>query len=100
MKPKRKRARRQIFVFTPEEKKAAACVVAALMLGLATKHYRETHPRTPPPLSEREQYKQKRAAKAAAAFARSARGQRDAAGAVAKRATPAPVRDPEEDEAE
>ncbi|MGI8436566.1 MAG: hypothetical protein ACR2NX_06625 [Chthoniobacterales bacterium] len=41
----RKRLRRQIFVLTKEEKKAAACVLAAIILGLATKHYRETHPR-------------------------------------------------------
>lgn len=98
MKAQRKRARREIFVFTPEEKKAAACVLGALILGLATKQYREANPRTPPPLSEREQYQQKKAAKAAAAYARSARGQRDAAAAPTKGASARPHSEPEDDE--
>jgi hypothetical protein len=91
MKPKRKRVRREIFVFTPQERKAAACVVAALVLGVATKHYRAIHPRQPPPPSAREQYQQQRAAKAAAAYARSARGQR---------ATPAPAAELDDTEEE
>ena len=97
MKAQRKRARREIFVFTPEEKKAAACVLGALILGLATKHYREANPRKPP-LSEREHYQQKKAAKAAAAYARSARGQRDAAAAPTKGASARPHSEPEDDE--
>jgi hypothetical protein len=42
-----KPARRQIFVLTPEEKKAICFVLIAFVLGLATKHYRDTHPRPP-----------------------------------------------------
>ncbi|HEV2839817.1 MAG TPA: hypothetical protein VGW39_00690 [Chthoniobacterales bacterium] len=47
MKPKRdtpKPARREIFVLTPEEKRTLCFVLIALLLGLATKHYRDTHP--------------------------------------------------------
>jgi hypothetical protein len=73
------KVRRQIFVLTPEEKKAIACVVAAFVLGIGTKHYRATHPRPAPAPTVREQYLAKRTAKAEAARARSARGQ---AGAV------------------
>lgn len=36
-----KRARREIFVLTAAEKKIVALVLAALILGLTTKHYRE-----------------------------------------------------------
>lgn len=50
-----KRIRRQIFVLTPEEKKAAGCVLAALLLGLATMHYRATHPTMPRPPTAKEQ---------------------------------------------
>jgi hypothetical protein len=82
--------RRQILVLTPEEKKAVACIVAAFILGLATMHYRATHPRTPPQTA-REQYAAQRTAKAAAARARSARGRAPASGAkVVSRVTPAP----------
>jgi len=42
-----KPARRQILVLTPEEKKAICFVLIAFVLGLATKHYRDTHPRPP-----------------------------------------------------
>ncbi|MDQ3118114.1 MAG: hypothetical protein M3Q89_00865 [Verrucomicrobiota bacterium] len=69
-----KQARRQIFVLTPEEKKAVACVLAAFVLGLGTKHYRSTHPRPPPPPTAREERVAKIAARSAAARARSARG--------------------------
>ena len=97
---KTKPVRRQIFVFTAQEKKAAACVVGALLLGLATKHYRETHPRPPPKPTAREQYQQQLADKRARAYARSARGQREAAknSAVAQ-SSPPPlgVLDDEED---
>lgn len=54
MKPKRnppKTPRREIFVLTPEEKKTLCFVLFALLLGLATKHYRDRHP---PPLPKAE----------------------------------------------
>ena len=81
---------RQIFVFTAQEKKAAACVVGALLLGFGTKHYRETHPRPPPKPTAREQYQQQLADKRAKAYARSARGQREAAAKAAPAANPTP----------
>ncbi len=90
---KRPVPRRQIFVLTPEEKKVVACVLAAFCLGLATQHYRRTHPRPPPPLSAREQYVAQKNARATAARARSARGQ-----AAAKLAARPPA--PEEEDAD
>jgi hypothetical protein len=42
-----KNVRREIFVLTPEEKRAVCFVLIAFVLGLATKHYRTTNP--PPP---------------------------------------------------
>jgi len=87
----RKTIRRQIFVFTTQEKKAAAFVLAAFLLGVTVKHYRDAHPRTsPPPLSERQKYQQQRADKRAKAYARSARGQEEAARRKAAAQTPAP----------
>ena len=71
--------RRQIFVFTLEEKKVATFILVFFLLGLATKHYRDTHPQPAPRLTERQQYVAQRAAKAAAAQARSARGRAQAA---------------------
>lgn len=68
-----KRGRRQIFVLTPEEKKAGCCILAALVLGLVTQHYRATHPHSQPPTAK-EQRTAKIAAKAVSARARSARG--------------------------
>jgi len=53
MKP-RKPPRRQVFVFTPEEKRVVAVVVGAFLLGLGTMHYRAKHPRTTPALAEKE----------------------------------------------
>ena len=38
-----KKLRREIFVLTPEEKRTVCFVLIALLLGLATKHYRATH---------------------------------------------------------
>ncbi|HEX4667225.1 MAG TPA: hypothetical protein VH207_11545 [Chthoniobacterales bacterium] len=35
-----------LFVLTPEEQRAIAFLVLALILGLWTKHYRATHPRS------------------------------------------------------
>jgi hypothetical protein len=92
-----KKTRRHIFVFTLEEKKAAACVVGALLLGLTAKYYRDTHPQPPAKLTPKQQYAAQRAAKSAAARARSARGQREAA-AVAARPTPTTISPPEPDE--
>lgn len=68
------KVRRQIFVLTPEEKKAVACVLGALALGLMTKQYRATHPRPPPAPTAKEERAAKIAARSAAARARSARG--------------------------
>jgi hypothetical protein len=39
-----KRVRREIFVLTPEEKRTVCFVLIALVLGLATKHYRTAYP--------------------------------------------------------
>ena len=65
---------RQFLVLTPEEKKAGYCVLAALALGLATQHYRATHPHSAPPPTAREQRAAKIATRTANARARSARG--------------------------
>ncbi len=35
------------FVLTPEEKRVICFVIAALLLGVGTKCYRDTHPRPP-----------------------------------------------------
>ena len=90
---KPKALRRQIFVLTPEEKKAAACIVAALILGVGTKQYRAEHPRPPLPATEKQQLAAKVAAKREAARARSARGQTAAAHAAQP-----PLREVEEEE--
>ena len=48
--------RRQVFVLTPDEKKAVACVLGVLVLGLATMRYRAAHPRAaPPPVAEEQE---------------------------------------------
>jgi hypothetical protein len=47
--------RRQIFVLTPEEKQAIACIVGAFVLGLATMQYRANHPRPAAALAKKEQ---------------------------------------------
>ena len=67
MKRADKKLRREVFVLTPDEKRAVACVVGAFLLGLATMHYRAKHPRTPPPPSAKEQSAAKRSATSAAA---------------------------------
>ena len=74
--------RRQIFVLTPEEKKAGLRV-AALALGLATQHYRAAHPRPPAPPTAQEQRAAKLAHRAAAAKTRAAHR-----AAIVARATP------------
>jgi hypothetical protein len=94
MNQKAKKIERQTFVFTHEEKKVAACVIGALLLGLAAKHYRDTHPRPSATLTTKQQYAAQRASKAAAARARSARGQREAA--TTARSTPTPESDDED----
>ena len=43
MKPRPKKDRRDVFVLTPEEKSTLCFILAALVLGLGAKHYRETH---------------------------------------------------------
>ncbi len=68
-----KKRRRQIFVLTPEEKKTIACVVGALALGLATRHYRATHPTPPPPLTVQQQRAARMVQRHQAAKARAAR---------------------------
>ena len=60
----KKPPRRQVFVLTPEEKRAAACVIAAFLLGLGTMYYRAKHPRPPLPPTAKEQKEAKRAAAA------------------------------------
>ena len=62
MKP-RKPPRRQVFVLTPEEKRAVACIVGAFLLGLGTMHYRAKHPRVEPKPTVKEQRATKGAAK-------------------------------------
>ncbi len=96
MTKKPKRGRRQIFILTQEEKKAVACVLGALLLGLATKHYREIHPRPPPPPTAREHYAAQRAAKATAAQSRSARGQAARAATARSKPTPQPASEEED----
>ena len=41
-------ARREILVLTPEEKRTVCFVLIAFVLGLATKYYRDAHPRQLP----------------------------------------------------
>ena len=62
MSRQRKPVRRQVFVFTPDEKRAAACVVGAFLLGLGTMYYRARNPRPPAPSSAAEQREAKKAA--------------------------------------
>jgi hypothetical protein len=52
---KKKTLGRQIFVLTPEEKKTIAFVLCALVLGIATKNYRDTHAQPPHPLTSKEE---------------------------------------------
>ena len=86
MKP-RKPLRRQIFVLTPEEKRAVACVVAAFLLGFGTMHYRAKHPRVEPKPTAEEQ----RATKGA-----KAKTNRPAVSPGGLRATPTPAAEDEE----
>lgn len=40
--------RREIFVLTPQEKTTVCVILLALLLGFATKRYRDSHPRSLP----------------------------------------------------
>jgi hypothetical protein len=93
VKKKGRAKRREIFVFKPEEKKAGACVLAAIALGLVTMHYRATHPPANVKLTPKEEYAARRSTRSANARARSARSKETATA----RATPIPDGD-EEDE--
>lgn len=73
MKAKTQSLRRQLFVFTPSEKRAGACVAAALLVGLTTMHYRSAHPQIAK-LTPKQEFAAKRAGRAANARARSAHG--------------------------
>jgi hypothetical protein len=44
---------RHKLVLTPEEKRVILFVVAAFLLGLGTKCYRDTHPRPPVPTDKK-----------------------------------------------
>ncbi len=46
------REKLQMFVLTKQEQRTIAFVVLMLVLGLLTKHYRATHPASPPPTAE------------------------------------------------
>ena len=46
-------ALRQRFVLTREEKRVIAFILLAFALGLAVKHYRDTHPRPVAPPSKK-----------------------------------------------
>jgi hypothetical protein len=94
VKNKTRVKRREIFVFTPEEKKAGACVLAAIALGLVTMHYRATHPPANVKLTPKEEYAARRSTRSANARARSARSKATVASA---RPTPLP-NDAEEEE--
>ena len=43
------RERLRMFVLTRQEQRTIAFVILIIMLGLATRHYRATHPPMPPP---------------------------------------------------
>jgi hypothetical protein len=42
---------RQKFFLTPAEKRVTLFILAAFLLGLGTKYYRDAHPAAPPPQS-------------------------------------------------
>jgi hypothetical protein len=44
---------RHRLVLTPEEKRVISFVIAALLLGLGTKCYRDGHPQTPPAIDKK-----------------------------------------------
>jgi len=84
----RKSPRRQVFVLTPDEKKAVCCVVGAFLLGVGTLQYRAAHPRSMPmPESNEQQVAAKAASTPRPRKARS----------TTARPTPTPDREEEEE---
>ena len=59
---------RQKFILTPTEKRVAVFVVAAFVLGLGTKCYREAHSSPPPAAGKIEQANSKKTTKAKRTF--------------------------------
>jgi hypothetical protein len=47
------------FVLTPEEKRVICFVIAALLLGVGTKCYRDTHPQPPAQMDKKQQHSRK-----------------------------------------
>jgi hypothetical protein len=47
---------RHKLVLTPEEKRVITFVIAAFLLGLATKCYRDTHPRLPVQIEKKQRH--------------------------------------------
>jgi len=47
---------RHKFVLTPEEKRVITFVIAAFVLGLATRCYRDTHPQPPAQIDKKQQH--------------------------------------------
>jgi hypothetical protein len=50
---------RHRFVLTPEEKRVISFVVAAFILGLGTKCYRDTHPQPPVQMEKKQLHSRK-----------------------------------------
>jgi len=50
---------RHKFVLTPEEKRVILFVIAAFLLGLGTKCYRDTHPPSPLPMNQKQPHSRK-----------------------------------------
>ena len=50
---------RHKFVLTPEEKRVISFVVAAFILGLGTKYYRDTHPQLPMQMDKKHSHSRK-----------------------------------------
>lgn len=69
MKRSARPPRRQVFVLTPDEKRAAACVIGAFLLGLGTMYYRARHPRAAPPPKEEQRDAKRGVGRARAAHA-------------------------------
>jgi hypothetical protein len=50
---------RHKLVLTPEEKRVITFVIAALLLGLVTKYYRDAHPRPPVQMEKKHPHSRK-----------------------------------------
>jgi hypothetical protein len=87
MNKKPVKLRRQIFVFTPDEKKAGIFVLVAFLVGLATMEYRKTHAPAARRLTAQQQMRQQ-AENAAKARALSAQRRRDPAAPRLRRTRP------------